>query len=227
MWSPEICEHHLELLTSNFILKKTGLMDEYLVWVFYIVMIFLFTHLRKEILLIEQRLRRAKREQRPRRPAADTRRADGDVEYENIRGNEFKGNSETKGQMDGFMGWFRYFLFSIWACSIAMIFLLMHLQQKIILIKQRGRQHELLSSSFKLKKTGQMDGFMGWFRYFLFSIWACSIAMIFLLMHLQQKIILIKQRCERAQRTQRAATSTEREDGDVFPRRRSEDLSLL
>ncbi|KAL6467591.1 hypothetical protein MHYP_G00232680 [Metynnis hypsauchen] len=86
-------QHQHELLTSNFILKKTGHMDEYLgwfryflfsVWVFYIMMIFLFTHLRKEILLIEQRFGRAKQEQRPRRPAIDSRRADGDVEYENI-----------------------------------------------------------------------------------------------------------------------------------------------
>ncbi|KAL7842830.1 hypothetical protein SRHO_G00245190 [Serrasalmus rhombeus] len=81
-------QHQHELLTSNFILRKTDGFDtsilRYSVWVFYIMMIFLFTHLRKEILLIEQRFGRAKQEQRPRKPAADTRRADNDVEYENI-----------------------------------------------------------------------------------------------------------------------------------------------
>ncbi|KAL6467592.1 hypothetical protein MHYP_G00232690 [Metynnis hypsauchen] len=86
-------------------------------------------------------------------------------------------------------------------------------------LKKAKPAHKLTkdaSMNSELKKADHMDWYMEWFRYFLFSIWACDITMIFLLMHLQQKIILIKQRCERAQRTQRAATSTKREDSDML-----------
>ncbi|KAL7842828.1 hypothetical protein SRHO_G00245170 [Serrasalmus rhombeus] len=61
----------------------------------------------------------------------------------------------------------------------------------------------------------QLALYIGWLRYFLFTVWVCDIAMIFLLTHLGQKITLIKQRCERAQRTQSAATSTLQEDSDA------------